>query len=380
MQGYRGPDGDAVKRRVVFYDDHPRNDGGATIWTRTVAGELSRRAWDVCILFPDEGVAVTRARESGLPVRIVRAPALLRRYGRRLRPIEGLGLLAALPWYWLRLASRLRSADIVHVADHRGLVLAGPAARLVHRPVVWHVHTSHGSRLLNRLGSALAAAVVVPSASTAANLPGLRARARQLPNAVPDRLFTLPDPRPAAPQVLVTAGRLHPVKGFDVLLAAARLLRDDGLDFRLRIVGGVQPGHEAHAAELQQLCADFDLERLVTFTGEQRHPEQFWRDASVYIQPSRQEPGGLAALEAMATGLPVVASAVGGLPDVVIDGQTGRLVSPGDATELASAIAELLAAPSRAQAMGRAARQRARAFSVTALGDRVLDLYASVAA
>jgi len=92
------------------------------------------------------------------------------------------------------------------------------------------------------------------------------------------------------------------------------------------------------------------------------------RHLDVLVAPSRQEPFGTVLAEAMAAGTPVVATRVGGLAEVVADGVTGRLVTPGEPAELAAAVLEVLAARER---MGAAARAHARQFGADAYADRV---------
>ncbi len=100
---------------------------------------------------------------------------------------------------------------------------------------------------------------------------------------------------------------------------------------------------------------------METFTGPVPYAgivEQY-RAADVYVQPSLSEAFPLPVLEAMAAGLPVVASRVGGIPEAVQDGQTGLLVPPGSAPALAEALLALLADQDRRRALGAAGRQRA---------------------
>ncbi|HET6908294.1 MAG TPA: glycosyltransferase family 4 protein, partial [Mycobacteriales bacterium] len=100
--------------------------------------------------------------------------------------------------------------------------------------------------------------------------------------------------------------------------------------------------------------------------------------AEIYVQPSRREAFGLAALEAMQAGLPVIASAVGGLPELVVDGATGRLVPPGDVDALATAMAVLINDPELRRTWGTAARQRAEQhYGVEQFCTAIRDLYAS---
>jgi alpha-maltose-1-phosphate synthase len=107
---------------------------------------------------------------------------------------------------------------------------------------------------------------------------------------------------------------------------------------------------------------------------------QLLTHATVFTCPSLYEPLGIVNLEAMACGTAVVASDVGGIPEVVTDGETGLLVPPDDPGALASALNSLLADPGRAEAMGRRGRERAIAeFSWPAIAEQTVALYAELA-
>jgi glycosyltransferase involved in cell wall biosynthesis len=98
--------------------------------------------------------------------------------------------------------------------------------------------------------------------------------------------------------------------------------------------------------------------------------------ADVFVHATRFEGSSLVTLEAMAHARPVVATRAGGIPDKVVDGETGRLVPPGDVAALAEALAGLLAAPERARAMGERGRERVRErFAWPALAERTVALY-----
>jgi len=98
--------------------------------------------------------------------------------------------------------------------------------------------------------------------------------------------------------------------------------------------------------------------------------------ADIAVQPSRSEGLGTAVIEAAAAGLPVVATAVGGIPDVIVHGETGILVPPENSEALADAIVQLAQNPAQRRALGEAARLRvARLFSKEALGDKTDDYY-----
>ncbi|AUX36037.1 MULTISPECIES: glycosyltransferase [Sorangium] len=153
-----------------------------------------------------------------------------------------------------------------------------------------------------------------------------------------------------------TAARVHPHKKLDELLAALRLAAPRLPPHVLRIAGGVERGAEAHAEALRRMAAGLSVE----WVGELADTRAFLSDLDVFALIA--EPAGCpnASLEAMAEGLPVVATAVGGMAEQVVDGVTGRLVPPGDAEALAGALVELAEDPARRGRMGAAGWERAR--------------------
>jgi glycosyltransferase involved in cell wall biosynthesis len=161
--------------------------------------------------------------------------------------------------------------------------------------------------------------------------------------------------QPGQPIRIGSLGRLHRVKGYDVLIAALARLRSAGFVPPAPIEVAIAGDGGLHA-ELAAQAAQAGLSN-VSFTGF-TEPRAFLAGLHLYVQPSRSEGLCIAAHEAMQAGLPVVASAVGEMPYTIADRVGGRVVRPGDADALATALAEMLAAPHRLKLMGRAARAR----------------------
>ena len=172
-------------------------------------------------------------------------------------------------------------------------------------------------------------------------------------------------PRPpaaagAAPLIL-SVGRLVPKKGHDDLIAALARLRDRGIGFRAILVGA-GPLRAALAEQIESL----DLADRVSLRGAMTHAEliALYRQADLFaLAPRIAEDGDRDGIpnviaEAMATGVPVVATAISGIPELVQDGVTGRLVPPRDPAALAGAMAVLLADPAEAQRLAAAGRAR----------------------
>jgi len=149
-------------------------------------------------------------------------------------------------------------------------------------------------------------------------------------------------------------GRLIPIKGHVVLLRAFRKVLDERPDATLEIAGR---GVLEHG--LKDLSRELDLNGAVKFLGHVTPVQRAVEQSLGVVVPSLGEGFGMVALEAMERARPVIAASIGGLEDLVRDGETGLLVRPGDAESLAAAMLELAADPARAAAMGHEARRRA---------------------
>lgn len=179
-------------------------------------------------------------------------------------------------------------------------------------------------------------------------------------------------------QVILYVGRIEPLKGIDLLLEAAALL--DGVDdIRMLIVGG-NPGSDVELDRLKALTLELGIENRVTFTGaiKQNDLPNYYSAADVFVLPSHSESFGLAALEAMACGTPVVVSRVGGLKTFINSGETGYLVPWRCPEHFAQRFEMLLANPGLRQAMGKAARAKALQMGWEHTADRMLEFYSSL--
>ncbi len=208
---------------------------------------------------------------------------------------------------------------------------------------------------------------VPPAVEHAFFAPGDRRGAR--------RAIGLPADRP----VVLFVGRIQPLKGPDVAVRSLALMhRRDAL---LVVVGGASGSDgAAELAATRALAADLGVADRVMFVPPKPHHllSSYYRAADVVIVPSRSESFGLVALEAAACGVPVVASAVGGLLNVVHDGVTGVLVDGRQPERYARALSQLIDDPACAAAMGAAASVRARRFTWSFTAARLRRLYADL--
>jgi glycosyltransferase involved in cell wall biosynthesis/phosphoheptose isomerase len=185
------------------------------------------------------------------------------------------------------------------------------------------------------------------------------------------------EPRPAGRRRIVSIGRLVERKGVgNAISALARLP-----DVELVVAGGparAQLGHDKEARRLMAIARAERVEERVDFRGRLERDElpALLRSADALVSVPWYEPFGMTPLEAMACGVPVVASAVGGLVDTIVDGVTGVHVPPRDPDRLADALASLLADRDRCEAFGRAGIERARRlYDWRRIAAATLDVY-----
>lgn len=167
-------------------------------------------------------------------------------------------------------------------------------------------------------------------------------------------------PRPS--KEILTVGRLVPYKGHEFLIRAVHSLASQGVNVHLSIVG-----EGWFRGTLERLVQRLSLGDHVSFLGHIPNGPALWalyRQADVFVLPSLVEALGLVLLEAMANGTPVIASAVGGIPDVIRDGMNGLLVRPGSPDELKAAIARLLNDQKLQRQLIEAGLETARTFAL----------------
>jgi glycosyltransferase involved in cell wall biosynthesis len=307
----------------------------------------------------------------------------LRHVRRALRPARDITGLAEL----VTLMRRERP-DIVHANSSKAGVLGRTAAVIARVPV--RIFTVHGWAFKAHAGAAAALyrwadramaplTTVTICDSETERLAGLAARTCRANRTVVISTGVDAGAVPLArhdgePTRLVSVGRLAAPKDPHTLVRALAALGER--PFSTQIVGD---GPERAAVEAE--VGAHGLEGRVELLGDRRDVPRLLADSDVFVLSSRSEGAPLSVLEAMAAGLPVVASAVGGVPEQVADGATGLLVPPGDPAALASALERLLADPELRRRLGTAGRERVRErFDLAAVRRAHVDLYERVLA
>jgi glycosyltransferase involved in cell wall biosynthesis len=333
---------------------------------------LDRHRWQAHLAcFRASGAWFDRAAAAAVSIGVFPAPRLSAPHTLRFFPLFA---------RWCR----ERRIALVHTTQIDSNIFGLPAAALAGVPARVSNRRSldHGKpapRLIaQRLAQRCSHVIVANSAVVAARVRAQGVRARQIaivPNGLDVSMFA-PATYGSRPRRVVCVGNLRPVKGHDVLIRAAPQILRQFPDATFHIVGG---GPCARA--LEELAATWGVGLAFTFHGHREDIARHLGESDLFVLPSYSESVPNALLEAMAAGLPVVASNVGGVAEVVHHESTGLLFDAGDDRALARRVCEVMATPALARSLGCAARADvASRFSFEVMVSGFERIYESVLA
>jgi glycosyltransferase involved in cell wall biosynthesis len=350
--------------------------GGMETYVARLVEGLPRAGFAITVLCPCESRITERLRTAGAEVLVTPMPH------------------DEAPWLSVHMACALVKAngiDVLHAHLPNAHLLAGLAGSLTHRPVVTTIHGRQVTPLDVEVHHSAGTHVSVVCRHSYYHALGMGIRESQLsciPNGVDTGLFQPRDGRIDVPGGLRESlgieagtplvgfvGRLSPEKGPEVFLnAMARLHR------LVPQACAVLVGDGPMRQELERLAAAMAPPGAVKFAGVREDMAAVYRALDVLVSSSHSEAMPLCVMEAMASGVPVVATRVGGVPELIEQGQTGFGVGARDADGLAGQVALLLRQPEQRLRMGQRARERAlRHFSLDACVAHTAELLAQLA-
>lgn len=379
----------------VLYVNHTEVVSGAERSLLSLLGGLPAEA--AALVASPRGRLSEAVRRLGVPTTAITGTA----GSLRLHPLHTPRALAelSLAGVQVRRAAARHRADVVHANSIRAgivLALAGPmrAAKLVH--VRDCLPPGVVSTATLRLIAATATTVIANSRYTAEAVRGVApgARLEVLYNPVDLERF---DParidRERARAALGAAGerdlllgvvgQLSPWKGQDTAIEALRLVCEHGVDAHLLLIGSAKFvaratrfDNKSYLAHLHALVDAAGLRDRVSWLGEREDVPELMRALDVLLLPSWEEPFGRSVIEAMALGVPVLATDVGGPPEIIEDGREGYLLPPRDPQAWALALRRIAQRPDRGLELGRAGRSRVeREFTVQRHVEQTLTAY-----
>jgi len=381
----------------IAYVGQAAETGGAEKSLLDIIARLDRSRFGAALLCSEAADWLDEARLDGVSVRHVFARGgLLERTRGDLNAGAGLGgrdVIGSWRHVWrLYRAIRRERPALVHTNTLKTHLLAGAASRMARRRLVWHLRDilEDGSALQWLLNAArrFRPTVIAISEAVRSSLRGADVDVRLIYNGTDLSSFR-PDRNreqtrkslglAARDTAIVIVGRLTPWKGHRELLRAFAAVGAMHPHLRLIVVGEVAFWEDGYETELKQLATDLGVADRVQWLGFRDDVPELLAAGDIFALPSVDEPFGRAIVEAMAGERPVVATRSGGVPEIVIEGETGLLVPPGDDRELALALGRLAESEGLRRRMGRAGRERAmRLFDVDRTATQVQELYEEI--
>jgi glycosyltransferase involved in cell wall biosynthesis len=360
---------------ILFLSNSGELAGGGEASLLDLVEILARSRFRPFVVCPGPGSFRARLQALGISGEVLPFPAW--RSARVLTIARTLGRLGRLV--------RAQEIALVHAnATWRIALYAGLAGRWRKIPMIWHVRVGEAEGWKDRLLARLATRIVVNSDAVARRFtgfaPGKVLRiyngidlGRFTPGQAPTALRASLGLPPAVP-VVGSVGRFVAYKGYHHLLEAAAMVRE-----KLPDVHWVLVGDGELRGELEARSRRLGLERTVRFTGWQERVAGYLALFDLFVLPSLGEHFGRVLLEAMAVEKAVVATDAGGVPEIVLDGETGILVPPADPAAMAAAVLSLIQDRPRARRLGEAGRRRvASHFSLARHVEGVQTLYRSL--
>ncbi len=396
-------EGGDVSRRIALVSLHTSpldvpgtgDAGGMNVYLVGLAAALRGRGFEVELLTRDTGPGAAGGTDAhtadGVPVRFLRAgprasvaksdlPGLADHFGRSMAELPPFDLVHS--HYWLSGLAALpvaRGWAAPHVLGlHTVAALKNEQLALGDRPEP-PARVRAEAELVRASDLTIAATTAERSAILrATDAPA--ARVAVVPPGVDTHLFRPGGERPlhrrSAQSMLLVLARLQPLKGVDLAIRALAAIAPEQRP-RLVIAGGTSPGHDAYVSGLHGLVTALGLHDRVEFLPAQSREAAagLMRDADLLLVPSHSETYGLVALEAAASGTPVVAGRTSGLVESVVDGVTGVLVGERTPEAWGRAIDDLLHDPRRLVTLGQSALRHGRTHSWAHTAEHLADHY-----
>jgi glycosyltransferase involved in cell wall biosynthesis len=354
-----------MKRIKIIYIITRLNIGGAEMMLLDLARHLSPEFFEVKVAtVVGNGPLVEDFRKAGIEVSVFEKKGKI-----------GLGVI-----WKIRRYLRREKPEIVHTHLFGGDTWGRAAAILARVPII--ISTEHntnldegwGKRKIKKFLSFFTKKIVaVSQAVRDYSVARDRIKAKKIvviPNGIEIEKFSVAEKdRFSDPPVVSVVGRLEEQKGHKYLFEALNLIKT--IPWVLWVVGD-----GSLKSNLELLAKDLDLRERIIFLGARRNIAEILSQIDIFVLPSLWEGLGLAVLEAAAAGKPIVASRVGGIPEIITDGKTGILVEPKNVKSLADGLEHMLLGVSEAKAMGERAREMVKEkFGVEIMVEQYEQLY-----
>lgn len=338
-----------MKYNILYIDSSQGIYGGGQISLLELLKNIDRTKFRPVVILSEAGKLQKEIEQIDLDCKIISMPS-----------ITLFNIFSCIVAIWkLGLFMRKRQITLVHTNTSRATIYAGLASLISRIPVVWHIRIPHSDGLLDRFLASRSSHLITVSQAVKRRFNWLReGKIRVIYNGVDTKRFS---PGPTYNDlrrklnlndeniVIATVGRLSHEKGLEFLISALEGIVEKYPQTKVLIVGN---GNEEYHLSLQAKAKNLGLSSNVIFAGFREDIPEILRCVDVFCLPSLTEGFNRTLLEAMACGLPVVATSVGGNVELVQNSLPGLLVPPNNSSALAAAIVELLKNRTKSQKMG----------------------------
>lgn len=375
----------------ILYLDHASKIGGAQVSLLAILRNIDGDKYNAAVVCPQKGTFVDAIQKINIPAERLDFDRI-RRTANPIKLFLGFVFFGVYVFRIYRII-RERQIELLHANTLKTAIMAGIVAKFTGVPLIWHVRDflplGMFRPILVKVAHLLADSVIVNSAATGEMFQKQGARKSVVVhNAIDSSRLSVKSGgndlgrelgiNPNV-QVIGTIGRIHPEKGLEYLIEALTIVRKEIPQIRLLVVGEAHNGDTAYARQIIDLVKRHELTDQVAFLGFRRDITEVLSTIDLLVVPALREPFGLVILEAMAWGKPVVATRAGGIPEIVVDGKTGILVSPRDPGALAASISRLLRDKELALRMGQAGRAHfENSFAMEKMMGKIQDVYENV--
>jgi glycosyltransferase involved in cell wall biosynthesis len=295
-------------------------------------------SWDILAVVPEEGELETRLRQKGIKTQVIPLPSM--------KPWYAFSMLTSLIAYFN--ISRRYHPTLIYGNGPRAAFYGGLAGRFLGLPAIWHCRIADSDPYLDPILTRLNSRIIANSHATAKRFKGsLQSKVTVVHNGVDierlrDHTGLWPDLIENTWKVVLVVARVSKWKRHDLALAAFQQIAALEPDAHLVCVGSPDELEPEWWNHLQKQTHQSEVSKRIHWVGQISDVRPWYKAAHLLLLCSDNEPFGRVLVEAMACGVPVIATRSGGIPEIVRHGEDGILVSPGNVDEVADAIAKLL--------------------------------------
>lgn len=347
--------------RIAYVSQFPNMVGGGEYSLLDLMSHLPKHIEPVLIT-PSEGIFTDKAKKKNIQHITLPMPPLKQARFSELRA-------------W-RKALKALNPDIIHANNSRAAFYAGVAAKQLGIPIIFHCRVSDHDGLMDKLLQRLVDMMICNSEAVAQRFADFPKPTQVIYNGLPITPYpNLPNPLPSAERYMLFVGRLTEEKQLDHALHIFAVLADKYQDLHFVIVGGAGPEDEGYVQTLKDKFMGKNWLPRVHWLGHCHDVTKWYVHAQFLILTSKHEGFGRVLVEAMAQSTPVVAYAVGGVPEVFEDGKQGFLIAPNDQQAMINACQRLLDDEALNKSMGQAGAKHVQKFSIEKHVSQVVSVY-----